>query len=124
MGYECFGDHCRDRLGISESTARRRIRLEEGLVKLPPLREALIAGRITYTKALAVARGATLLDVRDQIAAAAETTWQQTDREAREEEARARRGRGRPPEPTPRASRTAIRAFLPGAPSSRRCSFA
>ncbi len=77
LGFDNLADYCRERLGISASTARQRIRLERRLRKLPALRQALASGRLTYTKVLLVARHATSADVEERIAAAAKTTHQQ-----------------------------------------------
>jgi 5-methylcytosine-specific restriction endonuclease McrA len=94
LEYKSFGDYCRNRLGISESSARQRTRLEGKLKQLPPLREALRSGRLTYTKALEVSRHATRKDVRERIAQAEHTTFQQTRREADAEEDRKNRAKG------------------------------
>jgi hypothetical protein len=59
---------------------------------LPALREALKSGKLTYSKALAVARHATAADVEGRIARAARTTCQQTEREGEAEEDRKNRG--------------------------------
>jgi len=91
LGFETFGDYCRERLGISESTARQRIRLERRLVKLPALRVAMKAGRVTYSKALLISRDATPLDVEERIAEAESTTWQKVKERATREEREAER---------------------------------
>ncbi len=91
LAFDSFGDYCRERLGISRSTARQRIRLERRLVKLPALREAMKAGRITYSKALLISRDATPLDVDQRIREAASTTWQQVNERAEREEREAER---------------------------------
>jgi len=63
--------------------------------ELPALRVAIRAGRITYTKAQIIARQATPLDVAERIAAAAETTWEETKRREEKEEAKRDREKGR-----------------------------
>jgi hypothetical protein len=87
LGYGNFAEYCRERLGISESTARQRIRLERQLRKLPALRIAMKSGRVTYSKALLIAKNATLLDVEQRITEAEGTTHQKVkervDREDR-----------------------------------------
>jgi hypothetical protein len=67
---------------MAPSAFRQRVWLERRMFALPPLREALATGRLTYSKALLVAQDATPETVADLIAKAADTTWQQTDREA------------------------------------------
>ncbi len=91
LGFETFGDYCRERLGISESTARQRIRLERRLARLPSLRVALKTGRVTYSKALLISRDATPLDVDERIAEAESTTWQKVKQRADREEREAER---------------------------------
>ena len=93
LGYGSFGEYCRERLSISESTARQRIRLERRLQKLSVLREAMKTGRITYSKALLISRDATLLDVEERIAEAESTTWQKVGQRAEREERESERAR-------------------------------
>jgi hypothetical protein len=94
LKYKSFEDYCRKRLGISESAAMQRVRLERKLRELPPLREALQTGKLTYTKAVQVSRHATKHDVLERIEKAAETTFQKTKQEADEEERAKDRARG------------------------------
>jgi hypothetical protein len=94
LGYRSFGQYCEERLGMRAATVRQRIWLERRMQDLPSLREALKSGKLTYSKALAVARHATPFDVDDRIARAAATTCQQTEREGEEEEDRKNRGAG------------------------------
>jgi hypothetical protein len=54
-----LGDYCTDRLGLTEATVRRRVRLEIRLARLPALRAAFASGEISYTKAREVAADAT-----------------------------------------------------------------
>ena len=94
MGFDNLEDYCGERLGISASTARQRIRLERRLRALPALRQALACGRLTYTKVLLVARHATRADVEERIAAAAKTTHQQVKESVVREEDQKDRERG------------------------------
>ena len=110
LGFSSFGEYCRDRLGISESTARQRIRLERRMRELPPLRQALISGVLTYTKAIEVSRHATRRDVEERIRDAAGTTYQQTKQVADEEEERRDRERGERKVRSPRAAQEVILA--------------
>ena len=110
LGFSSFGEYCRDRLGISESTARQRIRLERRMRELPPLRQALISGKLTYTKAIEVSRHATRRDVEERIRDAAGTTYQQTKQVADEEEERRDRERGERKVRSPRAAQEVILA--------------
>jgi hypothetical protein len=88
LGYSSFSRYARERLGISERGARQRVWLERRMAELPALRMALRAGRLTYTRALLVAKDATREDVGRRIREAAETSWQQTERRSTEEEDR------------------------------------
>ncbi len=91
LGFGSFKEYCRERLSISGSTARQRIRLESRLRKLPPLRVALKSGRVTYSKALLIARNATLLDVEERIAEAEGTTHQKVKQRVEREDREAER---------------------------------
>ncbi|MCK6459843.1 MAG: HNH endonuclease [Planctomycetes bacterium] len=93
-GYATLKEYCIERLGMSPSLFRQRVWLERQMFAHPPLREALAAGTLTYSKALLVARDATPESVADLIARAAATTWQQTAREADEREAKRNRAAG------------------------------
>jgi len=94
LGYRSFEEYCDERLGARAATVRQRTWLERRMEELPALRAALGSGRLTYSKALAVARHATPFDVGERIARAAGTTCQQTEREGDEEEERKNRGAG------------------------------
>ena len=94
LGYRSFGEYCLERLGISESTARERIRLERRMRLLPALRKALKTGVLTYTKAVQVGRRATPGTVDELIREAASTTFQQTKAAADKEESQRDRERG------------------------------
>jgi hypothetical protein len=94
LGYGSLEAYCRERLGLSPRTVRHRAWLEWKICALPELGEALYAGRLTYSKALLVAKNATPHDVEERIAAAAATTLQQTERESTEEEERRNRAAG------------------------------
>jgi hypothetical protein len=93
-GYATLREYCVERLGMSPRLFRQRVWLERQMFAHPPLREALAAGTLTYSKALLVARDATPETVADLIARAAATTWQQTAREADEREDKRNRAAG------------------------------
>jgi hypothetical protein len=86
VGFASFPDYARERLGISERGARQRRWLERRLAKRPALREALVTGRLTYSKTLVVAGSSTPSDVEERIREAEETTWQQIRRKEDEKE--------------------------------------
>jgi len=94
LGYRSFEEYCDERLGARAGTVRQRTWLERRMRDLPALRQAMRSGRLTYSKALAVARHATPFDIEDRIARAEATTCQQTEREADAEEERKNRGAG------------------------------
>jgi hypothetical protein len=94
LGYGSLEAYCRERLGMCARTVRQRAWLEWKICALPELGEALYSGRLTYSKALLVAKHATPTDVEERIAAAAATTHQQTERESTEEEDRRNRAAG------------------------------
>ncbi len=94
LGYRSFAEYCDERLGVCAGTVRQRIWLEGRMRDLPALREALLSGRLTYSKAVLVAKHATWADIDDRIARAAATTCQQTERETEAEEDRKNRGAG------------------------------
>ena len=94
LGYRSIEEYARERLGMSARTFRQRAWLERRLLALPELRAALESGRLTYSKALLVAKDPTPLDVAARISDAATTTWQQVDRESTAEEDRQSRARG------------------------------
>ncbi|MHC4134536.1 MAG: HNH endonuclease [Planctomycetota bacterium] len=94
VGYRSLKEYCRDRLGMSARSVRQRVWLERKMCALPELRDALASGRLTYSKALLVAKGAMPHNVEERIEEAAATTWQQTERETTEEEERQNRAAG------------------------------
>ncbi len=94
VGCRTIEEYCTERLGMSPGVFRQRVWLERRMFALPPLRAALASGRLTYMKALLVARDATPADVAERIARAADTTWQQTERETTAREDRRDRARG------------------------------
>ena len=94
LGYGSLEAYCRERLDMCARTVRQRAWLQWKICALPELGEALYSGRLTYSKALLVARHATPHDIEGRIAAAAATTCQQTERESTEEEDRRNREAG------------------------------
>jgi len=94
VGCRTLEEYCTERLGMSAGVFRQRVWLERRMFAVPPLRAALASGRLTYTKALLVARDATPGDVAERIAQAADTTWQQTERETTAREDRRNRAKG------------------------------
>ena len=94
LGFASLGEYCRDRLGIAPRTARQRLWLERRMCALPELREALLSGRISLTKALLLARDATPHDIAARIEEAANTTCQQLERDATAKEDRQNRAAG------------------------------
>ncbi len=88
LGFATFSSYAERGLGISGRKARQRVWLERKMEKLPALRMALVTGRLTYSKALAVARDATRGDVGRKIREAAQASCQQTERKGVEEEDR------------------------------------
>lgn len=94
LGHGSLAEYCTERLGMSEKSVKERVWLERRMFALPALREALSSGRLSYSKALLVAREATPGNVADLIERAAGTTWQQTEREATAREKRRNRALG------------------------------
>jgi len=94
LGYGGLEEYCRERLGMSPRAFRERAWLERRMRELPGLREALADGRVTYSKALLLAKDATPASLEARIAEAESTTWQQLDREATEREERRNRALG------------------------------
>jgi len=84
----CFEAFCVEVLGLSPATARQRMTLERNLRRLPPLREALRTGRLSYELARAVAKVATPSDVEERIEKAASKPALDTKREVQEEQDR------------------------------------
>jgi len=82
LGYRGLDEYCRERLGVSPRSFRERAWLERQMDELPPLRAALETGKLTYSKALLVAKDAQAWDVEERIVEAAGTTWQQVERES------------------------------------------
>jgi hypothetical protein len=56
LGFLSFEHYCAERLGMHPKTVRQRAALEEDLVRLPALREAMRAGVVSYEKARLIAR--------------------------------------------------------------------
>ncbi|OGV84980.1 MAG: hypothetical protein A3K19_25325, partial [Lentisphaerae bacterium RIFOXYB12_FULL_65_16] len=56
MQFATFGHYCSERLGLSERTVSQRVWLERQLWSFPSVRTARGNGRLTYAKALLVAR--------------------------------------------------------------------
>jgi len=94
VGFATLKEYCTERLGMSPSGFRQRVWLERQMFALPLLREALLSGKLTYSKALLVAGDATPDNVAELIERAAGTTWQQTEREATEREDKRNRAKG------------------------------
>jgi len=67
LGFASFAHYCEERLGMGERTVSQRAALERKLYELPPLREAMREGRISYEKARLIARHADQGSVRDWI---------------------------------------------------------
>jgi len=84
----CFEAFCVEVLGLSPATARQRMTLERNLRRLPPLREALRTGRLSYEQARAVAKVAKLEDVEERIEKAAGKPALDTKREVQAEQDR------------------------------------
>jgi hypothetical protein len=94
VGCRTLEEYCRERLGVSPRSVRERVWLERRMCALPPLRAALGAGRVTFSKALTVARDATTRDVAQRVEEASATTWQQIERESTAREDRRNRALG------------------------------
>jgi hypothetical protein len=88
LDYVTFDHYCAERLGLAPTTVRQRVALEGRLSELPPLREALRSGRLSYEQARLVARVATPADVDSRIEAAAASTCIAYRRELDQEEER------------------------------------
>ncbi|MHC4341528.1 MAG: hypothetical protein ACYSX0_15120 [Planctomycetota bacterium] len=88
LGYRCLADYVRDGLGMSPSTFRQRVWLERKLKYLPELKEAIASGRVSYTKALLLARDSTPANIEERIEEACSTTWQQLERDSTKREDR------------------------------------
>jgi len=94
LGFGPLETWCRDRLETSARTVRHWVWMERAMRRLPPLRQALEAGRLTGAQAQVIARVATVLDVDQLIEQAASTTTRQTLDEADDEQRRQNRARG------------------------------
>jgi hypothetical protein len=94
VGFPTLDEYCTERLGMSPRLFRQRVWLERKMFAHPALREAVASGRLTYSKALLVARDATAERIEDLIARAVSTTWQQTAREAADREESRNRAAG------------------------------
>jgi hypothetical protein len=88
VGFASFGHYCSERLGMAGRTVEQRIALEHRLQVLPPLRQAMREGRISYEKArlvawqaddatveelIGVAEAMTCIDLRRKLEAQEET---------------------------------------------------
>jgi len=82
LRYGSWEEYVHERLGVSIRSVRQRAWLEMRMEEMPEIREALRSGKLTYTKALFVAKDATPADVAERIDEAAATTLQQTERES------------------------------------------
>ncbi|HWE23256.1 MAG TPA: HNH endonuclease, partial [Myxococcales bacterium] len=56
LGFLSFEHYCAERLGMHPKTVRQRAALEEDLLRLPMLREAMRKGVVSYEKARLIAR--------------------------------------------------------------------
>jgi hypothetical protein len=56
LGFLSFEHYCAERLGMHHKTVRQRAALEEDLLRLPVLREAMRDGVVSYEKARLIAR--------------------------------------------------------------------
>lgn len=56
LGFLSFEHYCAERLGMHPKTVRQRAALEEDLLRLPALREAMRGGVVSYEKARLIAR--------------------------------------------------------------------
>ncbi|MFL5411366.1 MAG: HNH endonuclease [Myxococcales bacterium] len=92
--FASFAHYCEERLGMSERAVEQRIWLERRFYALPPLRNALREGRISYEQARLVAAHATDRTVEAELAIAGSMTCIQLQRhyEAREERQMCTRG--------------------------------
>ncbi|HEX5135983.1 MAG TPA: HNH endonuclease signature motif containing protein [Planctomycetota bacterium] len=93
-GCATLDEYCTERLGMSPRLFRQRVWLERKMFAHPPLREAVASERLTYSKALLVARDATPETIGGLIERAVGTTWHQTAREATERDDLRNRARG------------------------------
>jgi 5-methylcytosine-specific restriction endonuclease McrA len=94
LGYGSFEAYARDRLGMSGRSVRERIWLERKLSGLPETRAALRSGRISYAKALALARVAEAGDEGPRLEAAATQSAEKVERETEAEQERRDRALG------------------------------
>ncbi len=94
LGWETFEHYCTERLGLSARTLRQRIWLERRLEHLPALREALGSRRLSYSKALVLARNHAGGSIEAAIADAEARPCLDLQREAEAEEDRHRCARG------------------------------
>jgi hypothetical protein len=94
LGYRSLEEYCHERLGMSIRSVRERVWLERRMCALPEIREALSSGRLTYSKALLVAKDAGPFDVVERIEEAQSRTWQGLERESNEKERRRNRAAG------------------------------
>ncbi|MFT3915255.1 MAG: HNH endonuclease [Anaeromyxobacteraceae bacterium] len=81
MMFASFEHYADERLGLGASNLKQRIALEKRLTDLPPLREAMRSGKLSYEQARLVAKDATAEDVEAKIAEAAGKTCLALQRE-------------------------------------------
>jgi 5-methylcytosine-specific restriction endonuclease McrA len=112
FGYPTVELYCRERLGISASTLRTRAWLERRMAELPELRAALESGRISYTKAVLVARRATRADVTAILSEVESMTYQDSETRDRDRTEREERASGRKRIWSPRDTAVTIRLAL------------
>ncbi|ABS28620.1 HNH endonuclease [Anaeromyxobacter sp. Fw109-5] len=74
MKFQSFAHYCQERLGMGARTVQQRVALERRLYELPPLREAMRAGRVSYEKARIVAEQADDKTVEEWLRRAEGTT--------------------------------------------------
>jgi len=94
VGYRRLEDYCRERLGMSARSVRQRAWLERQMCALPELRAAVEKGKITFSKALILAKDINRADILKRIEDAASTTCQQVERESTKKEDRQNRAQG------------------------------
>ncbi|MFO0584981.1 MAG: HNH endonuclease signature motif containing protein, partial [Anaeromyxobacter sp.] len=86
MMFASFEHYADERLGLGASNLKQRIALEKQLADLPPLREAMRSGKVSYEQARLVAKDATLETVEARIADAAGKTVLALQREVEAKE--------------------------------------
>jgi len=84
LGFAGFHQYVEERLGLSPSNLKQRVALERKLMELPPLREALRSGKLSYEQARHVSKDATVFDVKARIEEAAGKTCLELQRAVEE----------------------------------------